>query len=138
LSGTIVLGGSGESTREGADLGQLHGAFDGGMAGENLLDQGRTGSWQPDDENRLVRRFSPAATLREEVPGEQGFAPLFVGRVLVGGIGLFGAPQPGAFLIVGEGCGVVAGVLERLAEGKAQVEPVFGRYIGAIDLPQHG
>ena len=43
-------------TRDRGDLGQLHRAFDGRMAGQDLLDQGRAGARQADDEDRIPGR----------------------------------------------------------------------------------
>ena len=45
---------------------ELTGSMNLGMAGENLLDQGRTGPRQPDDEHGPLRRRAPPRKPREE------------------------------------------------------------------------
>ncbi len=87
---------------EHADVGQFGGAFDLGVAGEDLLDQGRARPRKSHDEDRLVRGRPAAGARGQKVGREQGLEPLHQGGRLVGLIDQLGSPQPGALRIVFE------------------------------------
>ncbi len=91
------------------------------MRGQYLLEQGRAGTRQADDEDRRARIIAVATPGGEKLRGagldQQPGVVLDAGG-LVAAFGLF---QRIAALVVGEGFGVFATILERLAERKAQV-----------------
>jgi len=66
---------------------QLARAFDARMAGEDLLDEGRTGTRQADDEDWVRRRVAPAGAFGKKAGGEERLASADEGRRRIGVMG---------------------------------------------------
>jgi len=113
------------------DVGQLHGAFHEGVARQELLEQCRAGTRQPDDEDRVPCRQARVRVRGEELPGEELRGAAHVVGVRRGAVGVEAAPQRIAGGVVGERFLVGRLVLERLAEGELEVQPVLVREIAA-------
>src|SRR5262249_33673758 len=124
-------------TRDGRDIGQLHRAFDGGVAREDLLEERRARARHAEDENGILVRRSPAAALGEKFTRED-LARTF--NPPAGALGierLVGGAQAIAFRVVTEGVRVLPGVLERLAEREVHLLEVVATELAGRDLRTH-
>ena len=123
--------------RQRNDLGQLHRALDQRVAREDLLDQGRAGAGHADDEDRIRRGDAVSGPRAEEFGRVDLRGPLQAGAGGVGRVRYPRQPQRVAAGIVREGPGVLAAVLERLAEREIQVQPVLVFEVRALQLRPH-
>src|ERR1043166_5549341 len=126
-----------EPARDADHLLQLGGAFHLGVAGQHLLDQGRTRARQAHDEDGIGGLCAVAFALGEEFAGEHRLAA----RHQRGGRGRVmreaGAPQRVALGIVLEGLGMAALVLQRLAQREIEPDAILLAEISAPDLRAH-
>ena len=119
------------------DVGELLGALDLGMRRQDLLEQGGARARQAQDEDRVGPGVAPALSR----PEEAGIADL----LLQTGVGLHDrrgiaaglAAQAVAVIVPVPGAGEVAAVLQRLAEGEAEVGPVFHASVRVGRLSAH-
>src|SRR5207302_8778372 len=114
---------------------ELHRALDLRVRGEDLLDEGRPGARQPDDEDRIRPLAAAARAGGEEFAGAearlQAETPLH-GAEIEAALGFLERVAP---LVVAEGFLVFAAVLERLAERETEVVPIDElRGVGGLDL----
>ena len=109
-----------------AHVGKLAGAMDRGMAGQNLLHQGRARAREAEDEDRQLRRGALAAFLRDELSGDEMAHALesAPSRPLV--IGDLAPAQPVRLQQIGEGLVMAAGPLIGMGEGEEQQAPAIG------------
>jgi hypothetical protein len=119
------------------DLRQLHGAFDRGVAGQDLLEQGGTGARQADDEDRIGRVGAEARAPLEERAGITALDPRHPRRSVLGAVRQGGAAQFVAMPVMLERDLVFALVLQRLADREFQVLAVFGGEPRLVQLPPH-
>src|SRR5579863_1877254 len=91
------------------------------MAGQNLLDESRSGTRKSHDEYRRAIRLASTVLLREELPGEAGrdAAGFFLEFPDIEGLLL--TPQGVAGRIVHESFAIIAPLLESAPERKAQL-----------------
>ena len=126
-----------ERARDRDDLGQLHRAFDGRVAGEDLLDQRRAGARQPDDEDRIGRIRAHAFARAEEI-GRVLLAHARKTRAgVVRAVRHLREAQPVAVRIVRERARVVLAIFQRLAERERDVQPVLPCKIVARERRAH-
>ncbi len=127
-----------QSLGQEAQVRQLHGAFHLGMAGQDLLHQGRARARQAEDEDGVRRRRPGPLPRGEEGLGVERLAAPHMGADRLGVVGDGRLAQGRARRVVGEGFGKAALVLQRLAEGIVQVHAVLGRQVRALKLAAHG
>src|SRR3954447_1458091 len=94
------------------------------MAGQDLLDKRRTGARQTDDKDR-VGRVGSALALSKAFGRERLNAPVDNGCYRPCEIRVALEAQCVRFRIVGEGLITAAGIVQRLAKGEVEVEPVL-------------
>src|SRR5437763_12333747 len=115
---------------------ELHRALDLRVRGEDLLDEGRPGARQPDDEDRIRPLAPPACAGGEEFAGSEACLQAEIalhGAEIEAALGFL---ERVAALVVTEGFLVFAPVLERLAERETEVVPIDEfRGVGGLDLP---
>ena len=107
-----------------ADLGQLLRPLHLGMRGQDLFDQGRTRTRQPQDEDRIGLRQAPSLARGEEVGGEGLDGRQGAGLRRLGTVPTGPTPHPVALLVPAPGGLVFGAVLHRLAQGEGQIDPV--------------
>src|ERR1700722_12215006 len=100
---------------------KLPGAFDLRMGGQDLLDEGRPGAGQADNENRVAVRRSRTGACGEKLRRTDFDLPARVGLYDFGAITAFGALEGVTALVVLPRARVVAPILQRLAQREAQV-----------------
>ena len=106
-------------------VGQFHCPFDRRMAGQNLLEQRRSGARQADDEDRIARLRSEARALREESSIEQRLGAAHEIGQLVGIIGNLGAALPIAIT-------AAAGIIGAKHKVAASLLVTTGMSVGAV------
>ncbi len=106
------------------DFGQFLRAFHLGMGGQDLLDQRRARTRQPEDEDgrRIIR--APAGARGEEFGGEHRLQSHSAGVRDARAIAAGDAPQSVTARVEFPRRGVVAPVLQRLAQGETQIDAV--------------
>jgi hypothetical protein len=97
--------------RDGDDLGQLHGAFHLGVAGEDLLDQGRARTRQAHDKDRIGVCGALPFARREKFSGEQRLRSFDARGHFLGVVVDLAAPDLCARGVVFERLAPAAGVL---------------------------
>ncbi len=107
------------------------------MAGQDLLDQGRAGARQADDEDGIGGVGAMIGAGGEKGRGKQCLVALAPRGRLLGVIRDFGKSQGRALRIVIEGRRIIAGILQRLAQGEVHMQLVLATEVGARQLRVH-
>ena len=126
VSGDLVLRVAfAELLRDGGDVGQLHRALHPGVAGEDLLDQGRPGAGHTENEDRVGSRAALTLARGEQGGREHGDAPADMAGNLAGIIIDQRAAPAIAFRIMMEGGSGLPQILQRLAEREMEMEAIL-------------
>ncbi len=120
------------------DVRQLHGALDLAVRREDLLEQGRARARQADDEDRVRPRIAETGALREKFFCKQSLGARHRGRVLVRVIADQALADAVALRVMAEGRFPFAGVFQRLADRKVEMEAVRVGQVLALELAAHG
>ena len=113
------------------DLRQFHGAFNRGMARENLFEQGRTGTRQTDDEDRIGRWVAAARAFGEELARVDLLRFCDPRAGVAGAVGHGLQAQGVAGSVMRKRIGVVRAIFERFAEREIEMEAMLrGKLIG--------
>ena len=107
------------------------------MRGEDLLQQGRAGTRQADDEDRVGPVAAETLPRRQEIWREQRFLQPDIAVDRLGAIADLALLQRIAALVTAEGLAVVAAILQRLAEREAEMIAVDRRGLGPRLLRLH-
>ena len=119
------------------DVGQFVGALHLGMGGQDLFQQGRSGAGEADDEDRIGPGIAPPLAVLEEGGRADPDLPGGIGLHGFGPVGAVLQFQAVATLVTGPGLRKFPPVLQRLAQGKAQVPAVLRRDAGRGFLGAH-
>ena len=103
------------------NVGEFLRALDLRMGGEDLLDERRSGAWQPDNENRIRVRRADARARGEKLAGAHLDLLARVGFGDFRMVAAFGALERVAALVKLPGFRILVPVLERFAEREAQM-----------------
>ena len=117
---------------------ELHGPFDQGVTGEDLLEQRGSGPRKSDDEYRVRSRAAPARAGGKEISREQLLQAADEVGIIVGTVRVRPATQCIPRGIVRKGFLVGSGILQRLAEREFEMHAIVVCQILASERRAHG
>ena len=126
-----------QAARDRGDIGQLHRALDRRVAGENLLEQCRTGARHSHDEDRICSSAPGAAALAEKFRGIGIARTLQTQARVLRAVRDHFQSQRITGGVVRERWRVLGAVFERLAQRELDTDAVFLLEIGAGECVAH-
>ncbi len=124
--------------RQGQYVVQFHGAVHHAVGRQDLFQQGRAGTGQADDKDRVAAVKSGALPARKQFAGAGLNLCLHARLHLFNPVAGLAQLQAVALFITGEGFAVLPAVFQGLASGKTQVDPVGERNTGGIRVTPDG